>query len=144
LLCLAGEALRDAYPPDARISASPIGAIGYVTGFYVYDHLGLTDRHIARRATAGMGKGVAGHEKGDGWYLMEQRPDVALVGNVLVRADPPRVFLEAQWPVYGTTEIEFAEHPARARYYVRDALPLADGRWLYFFRRNDRPPRRDG
>ena len=90
----AGAALREAFPGNTRLSASPIGAIAYVSRFHVYDHLGLTDRHIARRESPDMGKGVAGHEKGDGWYLMERRPDIVLAGNVLIRRETPAEFID--------------------------------------------------
>jgi hypothetical protein len=42
--------------------------------------LGLTDAHIARRRTARFGRGLQGHELGDGNYVLERGPDIIIAG----------------------------------------------------------------
>ena len=79
----AGEWLAKNAPPDASIACVPIGAVGYYSGLRVYDMLGLTDRHIARRP-APLGEGWAGHEKHDGPYILSREPTYLLLGNILV------------------------------------------------------------
>jgi hypothetical protein len=49
--------------------------------------LGLTDKHIARVPEApaeGRRYSRAGHEKGDGAYVLSRSPDYILMGNVAV------------------------------------------------------------
>jgi len=50
--------------------------------------LGLNDAHIGHTSTADLGKGRAGHEKGDGKYVLSRSPDYILMGNVAVLPYP--------------------------------------------------------
>jgi hypothetical protein len=50
--------------------------------------LGLNDQHIAHVEVAKMGRGRAGHEKGDGNYVLSRAPDYILLGNVAVLPFP--------------------------------------------------------
>jgi len=50
--------------------------------------LGLNDAHIGHTSTADLGKGRAGHEKGDGKYVLSRLPDYVLMGNVAVLPYP--------------------------------------------------------
>jgi len=50
--------------------------------------LGLNDAHIGHTSTADLGKGRAGHEKGDGKYVLSRSPDYVLMGNVAVLPYP--------------------------------------------------------
>ena len=54
----------------------------------VIDMLGLNDAHIGHTSTADLGKGRAGHEKGDGKYVLSRSPDYILMGNVAVLPYP--------------------------------------------------------
>jgi arabinofuranosyltransferase len=77
--------------PDAVIASTPAGAIAYYANRRVIDMLGLTDVHIAHSpGTVGgdPGKGRAGHEKGDGSYVLSRSPDYILMGNVAVLPFP--------------------------------------------------------
>jgi hypothetical protein len=65
-------------PPDAIIATGPVGAIPYYTGFTTVDMWGINDREIGRRSMPEMGRGPAGHEKGDGAAVLQRRPDVIL------------------------------------------------------------------
>ena len=50
--------------------------------------LGLNDVHIAHTVPPKMGGGRAGHEKGDGKYVLSRSPDYILLGNVAVLPFP--------------------------------------------------------
>jgi hypothetical protein len=133
----AGLALKREFPPGTSIALNPAGAVPYFSGFRAYDMLGLNDRHIARRAIPDMGTGVAGHEKGDGAYILRQRPDLILLGNVRVLDKPPSAADPLKITLVRRSENELAREPDFARLYVADTIPLGDGRWLVFFRRRD-------
>jgi hypothetical protein len=63
------------------VALVPIGAVGYYSDLYVYDMLGLVNRHIAHMKVS-LGKGWAGHEKHDGQYILSQKPTYLLLGNI--------------------------------------------------------------
>jgi hypothetical protein len=136
-MILAGLAMRRHLPGTTRIALNPAGAIPYYSRLYAYDMLGLTDSHIGRRAQAGMGKGAAGHEKGDGGYILDQQPDIILFGNVMVEPAGPVVWSQITWQPVLRSEIEMTSDARLASDYVPDRLPLDDGRNLVFLRRKD-------
>lgn len=78
-----GKWLADNTAPDATIACAPIGAVGYFSRLHVYDMLGLTDKHIARKVVE-MGHGWAGHEKHDGPYILSRKPTYLLLGNIQI------------------------------------------------------------
>ncbi len=74
-----GEFLRRAFgQADPLIACDPAGCIPYFTRFRAIDMLGLNDYHIARHRTAEFGRGVLGHEVGDGKYVLDRQPDLIL------------------------------------------------------------------
>jgi len=75
-----GRWLHETMPPDTVIAVNAAGAIAYYSGFRVIDMLGLNDVHIAHRHMPRMGKGIPGHEKGDGAYVLSRRPDLIQFG----------------------------------------------------------------
>jgi arabinofuranosyltransferase len=136
----AGLALKREFPPGTTIATTPAGAVPYYSGFPAYDMLGLTDRHIASRDLPAIGTGLAGHEKGDGRYILERRPDLILLGGVTVVDGRPGPGQPIR--LYGRSEHELAREPDFHRLYLADTIPLGDGRWLVFHRRRDFPPPR--
>ena len=70
--------LKESLPPETLFAHSGAGLIAYYTNFRWIDTLGLTDRHIARTRVVEMGRGAAGHEKGDGQYVWSRRPDYVM------------------------------------------------------------------
>jgi hypothetical protein len=74
--------------PGALVASTPAGAIAYFMNHRVLDMLGLNDLYIARSKVEGMGYGRAGHEKGDGKYVLTRSPDYILLGNVAVLPFP--------------------------------------------------------
>ena len=90
-LATAARWLENNSPPGAVIASTPAGSIAYHMNRKVIDMLGLTDIHIAHapgtfRGRAGLGR--AGHEKGDGKYVLSREPDYILMGNVAVLPFP--------------------------------------------------------
>lgn len=84
----AGRWFKENTPPDAVVASTPAGALAYFSERSVIDMLGLTDRHIARVPIPTAGRGRAGHEKGDGAYVLSRKPDYILIGNVAVGRTP--------------------------------------------------------
>jgi hypothetical protein len=93
------------------------------------------DRHIARVAVAEPGTGQAGHEKGDGAYVLARRPDAILVGNVHIADSYAQAFAAVRVRAHNRSERELINHPDLLRHYERAFLPLADGRWLVYLSR---------
>jgi hypothetical protein len=74
-----GELLRKAFAAsDPLIACDPAGCIPYFTGFRSIDMMGLNDYYIARQPSSGFGKGLIGHELGDGKYVLDREPDLIL------------------------------------------------------------------
>jgi arabinofuranosyltransferase len=67
--------LKQLLPEDTLFAHSGAGLIAFYTNLPWIDTLGLTDRHIARTPVEDMGRGAAGHEKGDGAYVWSRKPD---------------------------------------------------------------------
>ncbi|WP_129629791.1 hypothetical protein [Candidatus Oscillochloris fontis] len=65
--------MADHSEPSATIAAQGAGAIAYYSQRSVIDLFGLTEKHIARMSLPTMGQGVAGHEKHDPVYVLQER-----------------------------------------------------------------------
>jgi arabinofuranosyltransferase len=86
-LTVAARYLEHNAPRNSLVASTPAGAIGYHMHHSVIDMLGLTDKHIARAPDAPEDLRRyrrAGHEKGDGAYVLSRAPDYILMGNVAV------------------------------------------------------------
>lgn len=126
-------------PADAVVAATPAGAIGYYTNLRVIDMLGLTDAHIARAAGMKPGTGRAGHEKGDGRYVLSRSPEYILLGNVAVLPRPLDDSDMARKLVQ-TSEHQIWAEPEFHRQYERVTVRLSDrGPFQYFtfFKKRD-------
>jgi len=132
-----GRALRDRVAPGTVIALNPVGAVPYFSELRTIDMLGLTDRHIANTTPADLGEGQSGHEKGDGRYVLERRPDLILLGNVFLTDQRPASLDRMVWPVTGRSEIEITQQPELSSLYARDGVMLRDGLYFLFLRRRD-------
>jgi hypothetical protein len=83
-----GKWLRACAPPDAVFATNIAGAVPFYSRLHTIDTLGLNDRHIARREMPAMGEGKAGHEKGDGAYVLSRAPDYVVFGALKGSATP--------------------------------------------------------
>jgi len=87
--------VREHWPEGSLIALNPADALPYLAPNYRYlDMLGLNNKHIARRPppdeaikTYLKGKAI-GHQKGDGAYVLAQKPDYIIWGNSLGASKP--------------------------------------------------------
>lgn len=109
---------------NAVLATNTAGSIPYFSRLKTIDMLGLNDVHIAHRPIADMGKGSAGHEKGDGVYVLSRRPDYIHMGSSLGSVRPDHDFI-------GDEEI-FAQ-PLFHRLYELRTVPLPSGMILNIY-----------
>lgn len=133
----AGKWLAANAPPFASLACVPIGAVGYYSELHVYDMMGLTDRHIARKPID-LGKGWSGHEKHDGPYILSKSPTYLLLGNIQVieqklPTDSP-YFVRPPAPAIRRRENDIFV-PELGRDYVPEVAELGDGLYFHFLRR---------
>jgi len=84
--------------------------------------LGMNDKHIAHRKIPWLGKGWAGHEKGDGVYVLSRRPDYIQFGSSL----------GSEYPVF-LSDKEIYESPTFHKLYSLQVYRLNSGDNLYFY-----------
>jgi hypothetical protein len=129
----AGLWFRDHTQPGTRIALSSIGALAYFADRPIIDMMGLTNAHIGRRRMDTMGQGAAGHEKGDGAYVLSQRPEIILLDKGLLFAKEVAVE-EVLSGARGVSEIELVRDPRLAEEYeLLDAR--IEGGVLYWLQR---------
>lgn len=87
-LAVAARWLDTYAPENALVASTPAGSIAYHMRQPVIDMLGLNDLHIARAPAENIGSGRAGHERGDGQYVLQRNPEFILMGNVAVYPQP--------------------------------------------------------
>jgi arabinofuranosyltransferase len=116
-------------PDETLIAANNIGVIGYEGRIRLLDMMGLTNAHIAR--APGKKVGIAGHESHDGAYVLDQRPDIIILGM-------PRA-VDQKNPAWDTgrggypSDIDLRRDPRFREEYELQYLDLADGRWSPVF-----------
>lgn len=118
--------LRESMPPDTLIAVNAAGAIAYYSELPVVDMLGLNDAHIAHRQMPRMGEGMAGHEKGDGAYVLSREPDLIQFGPSWGESRP--IFVG---------DGELARSPEFRRRYVLATYVLPSGDKVRFHRKRD-------
>lgn len=123
--------LREHAPGDAVIATNTAGSIPYFSRLRTIDMLGLNDAHIARRVMPRMGKSRAGHEKGDGAYVLSRRPDYIQFGSSNGSRRPAFV-----------SDHEIAKSPLFQRDYTYQMYEMPSGRKLHLFVRSDGKPLR--
>ena len=80
--------LRETYGPDAVVATNTAGSVAWFSGLVTIDMLGLCDAHIAHTPVERRGARKAGHEKGDGAYVLSREPDIVLFGAARGREQP--------------------------------------------------------
>jgi len=76
-----GKWLRENKPPDTVIATNTAGSIPFFSKLKTIDMLGLNDEHIAHVHVPTMGSGHTGHEKGDGEYVLDRKPEIIQFGS---------------------------------------------------------------
>ncbi len=134
-----GKWLRENASPTDSVAAMPIGAISYYSRLTVYDMLGLTDRHIARRPLSPEDALWTGHNKHDGQYILSLKPTYLLLGNVDVTEQPRdpsgRPFIPYANPLILKRERDMYDTDRIFREYRPQSVPLAPGQYLNFYER---------
>ncbi len=85
--------------------------------------LGLNDVHIAHTRPPDVGKGRAGHEKGDGRYVLSRRPDYIMFGSSR----------GGRFPLFRSDREIYRSRKFRRR-YRHESHPLPDGGTLHVYR----------
>lgn len=76
-----GRWMEKSLPQDTRIAMTRAGAIPFYSGLPTLDMLGLNDTHIAH-ADIQLGHGYTGHEKFDIDYVLDQGPEIIIMGTL--------------------------------------------------------------
>ena len=106
--------------PDDVVAVGVAGAIPFYGKIAAIDMLGITDPHIARAPAAGLGSGIAGHERGDMSYVLAKQPDFIIHYPFLVPS-PDTPLTESQF----RTEWNPGLEEILTRADVRDAFNKA-------------------
>lgn len=133
---VAGDYIREHYPPGTLVATVPIGAIGYYSQEPILDLVGLTDRTIARSGNSVpselLTKAWIGHERNDTAYVLARAP--RLIVTTMQRTTPwtladAKAGFWADWLLL--QEIK----AGRAPYHVKD-VELRPGDHLLMFERD--------
>lgn len=95
----AGVWLREHVPSDCVLATNTAGSVPYYSKLQTIDMLGLNDEHIAHRQIPWIGTGPAGHEKGDGAYVLSQKPDIIQFGSSLGDSQPRFLSDQELWRI---------------------------------------------
>lgn len=137
-LIAGGKMLKKVLPGDAWIAVTAAGRIPYFAERRTLDMMGLSDAHIARAAAMTEASEVAGHLKGDGKYVLDQKPDAILFLRLVVRGAP--LATSPIWPqiakqaAFGVSESQITDDERFYTEYRLCSLPVGDGKtWLNLF-----------
>jgi len=113
------------FPSSTLVAANNVGVIGYESRVRILDMMGLTDEHIAH--APGKKVGIAGHESHDGAYVLDQKPDVIILGmpRAVSKPNPAWDTGRQGYP----SDMDVRRDPRFAEEYQLQYLHLADGRW---------------
>ena len=128
----AGEWMRQNFAPGATLAYSGAGVIAYYGEMPFIDTLGLTDAHIARAHVGDIGRGMAGHERGDGRYVLERRPEWIMFTGAPFPSHAPN--FKTDHELVALQEFHFQYRPLRVplRYVTRrGARPMQFDLLLY-------------
>jgi len=120
----AGLWLKENADPNAVIATNTAGSVPYFSGLKAIDMLGLNDAHIAHKKMDRMGSQYAGHEKADGRYVLDKKPDYIQFWSSLGWETP--VFLSGK-EIYAIPEFH-------EQYKLRK-ITLPSGKKLILFER---------
>ena len=121
-------------PADALIATGPAGAIPYYTGRRTLDMWGINHAAIGHREMPSMGRGPAGHEKGDGALVLAGLPHVILFTEARFSRMPLPERNLARGYLY-VSERELLELPGFHDRYRWRSVPLADTMMNFYQRR---------
>ena len=125
----AGRKLDEVLPEEAWIAATNCGRIPYFARRRCIDMMGLSDKHIGRKPAAETETiFLEGHLKGDGGYVLDNKPEV-IVFLRLVTTEKP-LTANPDWPMavrrqaFSISEAELARDVRLRQEYHLYSLPL--------------------
>lgn len=130
-----GRYLERAFPEGAVLAICDVGTIPYESNLTTIDMHGLCDRHIARREIETMGSGLAGHEKGDGRYILDRTPDVIVFRHAQLYYRPLSLDEIAVMPM-SISEREIWSDSRFVEQYRLRCIPLNDYYFMCFAKIN--------
>ncbi len=132
----AGRWLKQHIPAGTWIATGNAGVLPYDSELPNIDMYGLCDRHIARRELPKMGAGPAGHEKGDGAYVLSRAPRIILFQFARFTDQPlaPEAVRDLRMSV---SEVELWADPRFHELYELRSARLP-GFYFNYFERKDR------
>jgi hypothetical protein len=84
-----GQLLRSVFgAQQPLVAVDPAGCVPYASQLPSLDMLGLNDLYLARHRPPDMGRGMLGHELGNGPYVLSRKPDLVLFCWPRGRAEP--------------------------------------------------------
>ncbi len=123
---LVGRWMKDNFPEDALLATNTAGSIPFYSKLKCIDMLGLNDEHIAHRDIKSVGTGHLGHEKGDGKYVLDQKPDYIQFGSASGAINPGSF----------RGDREIYRDPRFKKYYTLKNYTIPGGRRLAIYERN--------
>lgn len=126
---LMGKALNEITKPTDSIAVVPIGAIGYYSNIRVIDMVGLTDVKIAHEPfdPAYTSSWRPGHDKGNGIYILNQKPTYIQLVDLLSSIPYEGLLPESQ---YYKSIVEIWNSPEFLQLY--EFYPIqVEGGWYY-------------
>jgi arabinofuranosyltransferase len=134
---LVGKLFKENVSKQDSLAAVPIGAVSYYSELYVYDMLGLTNKHIARLEMPQTEMGWPGHEKHDGQYILSQKPTYLLLGNIDVTNKPrnpqSRPFIPYFNKYMWEREKDMFETDLIFKMYAPRSVEIAPDQYLNFY-----------
>ena len=135
---LLGTWLSQYTPPDYTIAAFAVGTIAYYSDRNMLDLLGINDVEIAHTEVPNFGKGIAGHERYNIDYTLDEvRPEIIVVADAEpapITTEELRRFTAGPGGLEATRAL-FHDPRLWQRYQVR-SLNI-EGRWFNFLQRKD-------
>jgi len=113
---LVGDWIATHTPPHTVIAIHSAGVIPFYANRRTIDMWGLTDRTIARTEMAGMGTGMAGHEKTNPTYVFRQNPDLYLPEDKVFTLRAWDLVVEPGFPEDFAQRYRSASVPIEGRY----------------------------
>jgi hypothetical protein len=129
-----GKYLRKTAQPNESVAMLPAGAIPYYSGLKSIDMLGLNDTYIAHQKIEDMGKGIAGHEKGDADYVLSKNPTYIILNSYL-SPEPTTGFSSDHTYLLKFRVIkELLANPKFHQMYKPCSVQLENGLWWNFYK----------
>jgi hypothetical protein len=133
-----GTYFRDHARKGALMAISGGGVVPYVSDLPAIEMWGLTDLHIARTPIRRIGRGMAGHMKGDGAYILRRKPRY-IVFLALMWTKRPATHEDVLPNIVALSELDLHRDPRFAADYTLRSAPLAGPTYGFvnFFERNE-------